>query len=115
MTDNMVTSLMESHRKDKMNVFELFTKLNHPTEEMGWIKTTAVFTGRTERAAIGTPGQYKNADYLEYEIRYFVSGEERRGWYAFHPLDDPDPDEIKGSELQIRYNGKKPWLFEAIE
>lgn len=30
-------------------------------------------------------------------------------------LPDPDPESIKDSSIRIRYNKKKPWIFEAIE
>ena len=54
------------------------------------------------------------APLLKYEIKYYTNDEERTGWYVFHPLDDPDPNDIAGQELHIRYNKNKPWLFEAV-
>ncbi|MCR5654797.1 MAG: hypothetical protein K6G07_04085 [Lachnospiraceae bacterium] len=97
-----------------MNIFEFFSNVTHPKNKRGWIQTKAVFTGRVEKAAKGKAGHYKDADYNEYEIRYMVSGKERRQWYVFYPLDDPEPDEIKGSELLIRYNKRRPWQYEAL-
>lgn len=91
-----------------MNIFEFFLKLNHPYEKTGWIETTAVFTGRFEKAAVGKPGHYKTVDYNEYEVKYFTDNEERKGWYVFYPSPDPDPEDIKGTNLRIRYNRKNP-------
>ena len=39
---------------------------------------------------------------------------ERTGWYIFYPVPDPAPGEIRGKELKIRYNVKKPWMNELI-
>lgn len=97
-----------------MSLFDFLLKFNHPTKRPGWIETTATFTGIIEKAAIGKPGHYNEADYNEYEIKYFTDDEERKGWYVFHPSPDPNPDDIKGTNLRIRYNCKKPWLFEAL-
>ncbi len=105
---------MESADLDDMSIFEFFQKLNHPFEKEGWIETTAVFTGKVEKAAVGKPGHYKTAEYNEYEIKYQTDNEEHKGWYTFHPLPDPDPEGIKGTSITIRYNRKKPWDFEVI-
>ena len=98
-----------------MNIFEFFSKLTHPSSKRGWIETQAVFTGRFEKAAKGKAGRYIEADYNEYQIKYLSSEKERYQWYIFYPLNDPDPEDIKGQELRIRYNKRKPWLFEAVE
>ena len=118
-SDLLVNEEIINYRKlyilrNMMNLFELFSKLNHPSSKRGWIETNAVFTGKTGSAVIGKPGYYNNADYLKYEIKYYTNDEERTGWYVFYPLDDPDPDDIAGQELHIRYNKNKPWLFEAV-
>lgn len=42
-----------------MNLFEFFVKLNHRSEKKGWLETTACFTGRSERSAVGKQGHYK--------------------------------------------------------
>ena len=97
-----------------MSLFSFFTNLNHPKEKKGWEETTAVFTGKVENAAVGRVGRYHPAAYNEYEIRYWAAGEERYGWYVFHPLEGPDAEEIKGTGIRIRYHRKRPWLFEAI-
>jgi hypothetical protein len=97
-----------------MSIFELFLKLNHPSKKAGWIETRAVFTGKVEKAAVGKPGHYHEADYYEYEIKYSADDEERMGWYVFHPSPEPDPEDIKGTCIRIRYNRKKPWSFEVI-
>ncbi len=97
-----------------MSLFDLFVKLNHPSSRKGWIETTAVFTGRSEKAAIGKPGHYKAADYSEYEIRYRTDKGEQTAWYVFSPLEDPAPEELQGRELAIRYCKRKPWRYEVI-
>ena len=97
-----------------MNIFEIFTRINHPSVKNGWCDVTAYFTGKTEKAAVGKPGHYKQADHYEYEIQYLTDDGERYGWYVFHPLEDPDPETIKGKEIRIRYSKRKPWKFEAI-
>ena len=97
-----------------MNLFEFFVKRNHPGTGKGWVETIAVFTGNAHKAAVGKVGHYKTVDYNEYEIRYVTSEGERTAWYTFHPLEDPDPDELKGSEIKIRYNERKPWKFDTI-
>ena len=98
----------------KMSVFDFFINLNHPFQRDDWIETAAVFTGNIERAAIGKPGHYKEADYNEYEIRYSTEDDVRTGWYIFYPAPDPETGDIKGTSIKIRYNSKKPWQFEAV-
>lgn len=97
-----------------MNLFEILSNLNHPSEKKGWLETEACFTGKVERAAIGKVGRYKQVDYNEYEIRYYTAEGERFGWYTFDPLPDPNPEDIKDTSIRIRYKENKPWEFEAI-
>jgi hypothetical protein len=98
-----------------MGLFEFFSKITHPAKRNGWVETEAVFTGKCERAAKGKPGRYTSAAYNEYQVRYYAEDGERLEWYDFYPLPDPDPESIKDSSIRIRYNKKKPWIFEAIE
>ena len=97
-----------------MGLFESISKLTHPTEKSGWIETNAFFTGKCKKAALGKPGPYIQANYNEYQIRYYTIEVERLGWYIFYPLPDPDLEEIKDTSIRIRYNERKPWEFEAI-
>ena len=97
-----------------MNLFSFLSKLNHPSEKDGWCEVTAYFTGKCEKAAVGKPGRYKEADYNEYEIRYMTEKGEKHGWYTFYPLEDPDPETIKDTEVRILYCKRKPWMFKAI-
>ena len=107
-------AIMDGACRFDMSIFEFFLKLNHPSKKAGWIETMAVFTGKVEKAAVGKPGHYHEADYNEYEIKYFTDSEERKGWYVFHPSPEPDPEDIKGTSIIIRYNRKKPWLFDTL-
>lgn len=103
-----------------MNIFEFFLKLTHPPKRFGWVVTTAHFTGaaRTPKRARG--GYYPlmkitpSADFREYEIRYFVGDRQRTGWYIFYPGPDPEPDELPGMTIKIRYKRSRPWIFENI-
>ena len=38
----------------------------------------------------------------------------RKGYYIFHPLPDPSIEEIEGMTVRIRYNQKKPYIFERV-
>ena len=98
-----------------MNLFEFFSKLHQKKHIKGWCETTAVFTGRFEQAALRGKAGYKIADYNTYELRYQAEGKEQRGWYSFYPLPDPDASAIKDTTIRIRYNEKKPFVFEAAD
>lgn len=97
-----------------MNLFELCNKINNPDEKKGWTETTAVFTGKNEKSAMGAKGHFQLTDVDEYEIRFNTEDGERTGWYKFSPLPGPDAADTEGKTIRIRYNDKKPWIFEAI-
>ena len=97
-----------------MNLFEFFVKLTHPEKRNGWVETTAYFTGKVEKAAMGKTGRYHPADYNEYQIKYYAEDKERLGWYIFYPVPNPDPEQLEGTSIRIRYKKSKPWIFEAI-
>ena len=97
-----------------MNLFELFLKF-HNNSTKSWIETTATFTGRRNKAASRTKTGYRELDYYEYEIKYFAGDKEKRGYYSFYPLPDPEIEEIEGKTLKIKYNSKKPFMFEAVQ
>ena len=97
-----------------MNLLEFFSKL-HSNRTKSWIETTATFTGRRNKAASRTKVGYCELDYYEYEITYFAGDKERRGYYSFYPLPDPEIAEIKGQTMRIKYNEKKPYIFENAE
>ena len=40
-----------------MNVFEFFTKINHPEKKAGWVETTAYFTGESIELYISRLGK----------------------------------------------------------
>lgn len=98
-----------------MNLFEILVNLNHKNRTKSWVETSAVFTGKRNRAANASKVGYKDVDYYEYEIIYNVCGKEQRGWYTFYPLPDPDIEEIKDSSIKIKYNKRKPYIFEVDE
>lgn len=97
-----------------MNLFEIFSSLNHKSRISSWIETTATFTGDRNRAAARTKTGFREKEYFEYAITYDVSGKTQTGYYSFYPLPDPEIDEIKGKTIKIKYNKRKPYLFELI-
>ncbi len=98
-----------------MGLFRFISNIRHPDRGKGWQDTIAYFTGKAEKAVVGKAGRYKYVDYNEYQIKYYVDGKERTGWYIFYPVPDPAPEEIQGKELKIRYNVRKPWIYELID
>lgn len=98
-----------------MNLFEILVNLNHRKSNESWVETTAVFTGKRNKAAARTKGGYRELDYFEYEIVYDAGGKGQRRWYTFYPLPDPETDEIKDTSIRIKYNPHKPYIFEATE
>ena len=106
-----------------MNVFEFFTKINHPTRKAGWVETTAYFTGERR---LCHKGRFKGdsnrvlnitsaTEVYEYAVKYYAEGKERIGWYIFCPAPDPEPEEITGTSMRIRYKKSRPYLFENID
>ena len=93
-----------------MNLFESVFRLTHLRNKRKWKSATAVFTGKCERAIIRTKMGPRLAKYNAYEIVYEANGVKRKGWYTFHPLDDPDPQSIAGNKLKIRYRKDKPFI-----
>ncbi|MBQ1310493.1 MAG: hypothetical protein IIY55_01495 [Blautia sp.] len=97
-----------------MNLFALVFRLTHHRNPHAWTETMASFTGKSEAAVVRTRMGPRRADYKAYEIVYHAGGELRHGWYSFHPLPDPDPEEIRGKEIRIRYRKRKPFIFETV-
>lgn len=97
-----------------MNFFEFFLKL-HNSSTKSWVETTATFTGKRNKAASRTKVGYCELDYYEYEITYFAGDKQKRGYYSFYPLPEPKIDEVEGKTIRIKYNKKKPYIFEAVE
>lgn len=105
-----------------MNIFELFVKMTHPEKKAGWVETTGYFTGETRKPYVGRNSGRKEIitrldaeNCREYAIRYYAEDKERIGWYLFYPLPDPDPEEIEGESMKIRYKKKRPWIFKNAE
>ena len=96
----------------------MFFNLTHPPEKWGWVETTAYFTGDARKAMPkGRVGFYYHdqpADYNEYGIRYYTDDSERLGWYRFYPSPDPEPEELKGKSVRIRYKKSRPWNYEFV-
>lgn len=99
---------------NEMNLFEFFVKLNYKVRTKSWIETTATFTGKRNKAAAITKVGYRELDYYEYEIIYDVSGKKKSGWYKFYPLPDPEVNDIQGKSIRIKYNRRKPYIFENV-
>ena len=97
-----------------MNLFELIFRITHYRNPKMWIETDGVFTGKSETAIIRTRLGLRKADYSAYEIVYFANGKRFHGWYSFHPLPDPDPKELEGNRIRIRYRKWKPFIFEKV-
>ena len=97
-----------------MNILEFFVKLQNRRKKF-WIETTATFTGKRNKAASRTKVGFRELAYYEYEISYFVDGKEKRVYYSFYPLPDPEIENITGKTIRIKYNKKKPYLFETTE
>ena len=99
-----------------MGLFDFFLKLTHPSKKPGWAETTAYFTGDVRKALKGRTGpfyprvksSYQPAEYNEYKIKFYVEDREMTGWYIFHPCPDPEPEEIQGMHIKIRYNKRRP-------
>ena len=105
-----------------MNIYEFFTRLTHPMKRIGWIETTAYFTGEYRIPHRGRGGYYPKMintlstnEFHEYGVKYYVDDKERIGWYLFYPGEDPDPEEIKGTSMRIRYMKRRPWISENID
>lgn len=98
-----------------MNLLELFVNYNQRSKEKVGIETVATFTGKRNIASkLSKLKMIKELDYYEYEIEYVANGEKRKGYYTFAPLPDPEPEEIIGTTIKIRYNKKKPYIFEKV-
>ena len=97
-----------------MNMFEIFVKLTHLHIKGCWEEATATFTGRTRKATVRACRRIVEADYDSYEISYFTDENKIYSWHTFHPLPDPDPKDLMGKTMRIRYKKNKPQVFEII-
>ena len=103
-----------------VNLFELVGRLTHPEKRAGWEETTAYFIGESRASRRTKSGYYpmlntfSGLECLEYKICYYVEGKEHTGWYLFFPGPDPDPEEMRGSSMRIRYKKSRPEIFEYI-
>ena len=96
-----------------MNLFERVFALTHYRNPNAWVETTAAFTGKKETAIVRTKMGPRKADYPAYEIVYLTEdGRKQHGWYSFHPLPDPEEEQLKGMRITIRYKKRKPYIFE---
>ena len=97
-----------------MNLFEAIFRITHHRSPHTWAETVATFTGKSEAATVRTRLGPIKADYNAFEIVYDVNGQRKHGWYSFHPLPDPDKEELKGSTMRIRFMKRKPYIFEKV-
>lgn len=89
-------------------------------KKMGaWEETTATFTGKCNQKPVESKiNQYNYAQthpYCEYEITYIANGKTQSAWYTFYPVADPEPEDIRGETIQIRYNKHRPWNYEVVD
>ena len=94
-----------------MNLYRFISRITHYRNSNMWIETDGVFTGKSEAAIIQTRMGPQTADYSAFEITYYVGEKRLHGWYSFHPLPDPDPEELAGNKIRIRYRKRKPFIF----
>ncbi len=100
-----------------MGLFEWMLKIKNRREyksDPNWVEANAVFTGNREQAVKQCRNHLYVEKYYAYEIIYNTDEGEKHGWYSFHPLPDPEADEIQGETIKIRYKKKKPYLFEPV-
>ena len=98
-----------------MNLFEILSNFTHKTNRSLWIETTAKFTGKINKAAKRTKSGYVEYEHNEYEIVYEVEGKQRRAWYTFYPVPDPDVEEVKDTGIRIMYNRRKPYIVKGAD
>jgi hypothetical protein len=102
-------------KKRGQGIMNFFVNLTHHKNSSKWVETTATFTGKFEQAVAYTKYGTKPKNYNRYEIIYMTGDEQRHSWYSFYPVPDPDAESIKGMTMRIRYNKRKPFLFEQTE
>ena len=107
-----------SREEQFMNFFDIMLKLNHPNKKTGWVETTASFTGAVrsalKRKRVDFYQHELTADFNEFEIYYYTDSGRQTGWYSFNPLPGPEPEDISGMQIRIRYQKSRPWNFEVI-
>ncbi len=79
-----------------------------------WIDSTATFTGLAVdkdnnflKGSEGVP--------FAYEMSYPVGGRTVIAWYMFPNGETPDPKQLAGTTMPIRYREDEPDLFEKAE
>ena len=97
-----------------MDIFDHIMNLSNPKERPGWVNTTGTYTGNVRKGLTGRAGNYGHNNINEYEYRYYAEDEERFGYQRWYPLPDPDPEELKGQTVNVRYNKKKPYMVEVV-
>lgn len=102
-----------------MNLFELMSNFHNRKRLGSWEETTAAFTGkRNWKSNENKVGKYnfdQPESYYEYEISYVANGKMQSGWHTFYPVADPEPEDIQGVMMRIRYNKRRPWNYEVID
>ena len=98
-----------------MNFFEMIFKLTHKRSSLIWDETDATFTGKVEKALLHSKSGFYEASYNAFQIRYYAGDKLIYASYPFYPLPDPDPDELRGKKLRIRYKKLRPHVFEAVQ
>lgn len=100
---------------ERRSLFEVLSELHYKDKKRDWVETTGVYTGKFNKDAVAKKTGYVLETYSEYEVKYNVEGKPHYGWYSFYPLPDPDPIDLSGQIVQVRYNKRKPYIFEITD
>lgn len=98
-----------------MNPMDFFVNLTNHKNSSQWIEAIATFTGLCEKAVTYTKYGTKQQDYNRYEVVYMTGDKQCHSWYSFYPIPDPDAESLKGTTMRIRYNKRRPFIFEQSE
>lgn len=115
MGSDPIAEVLHQAERTNMNLLDFFSNLTHHQDSENWIETTAVFTGKFEQAVTFTKYGTKQQNYNRYEIVYSAGDKQCSSWYSFYPVPDPDAKSLEGTTMRIRYNKRKPYLFEQAE
>lgn len=82
-----------------------------------WSFETAEFTGVCKDKDNNVYDKFvpEGVVITEYEIRYYVFGKgNRQNWYTFPHGETPDPAELAGATMEIRYDDDSPLFYDVV-